>query len=152
MFAKKHRSPKTSTGNGQRPKTWNPRDLAQAPVRKATFPAKTLEKDIDSKDRDIDKEIEEDQRQINEAIRTAKTPEQLKRARKAAEYISQVSIDLGTTNRHPICLSKLLTNCYLLPQQVKQARSKMSDQNNNCLLYTSPSPRDKRQSRMPSSA
>ena len=27
-----------------------------------------------------------------------------------------------------------------------------SDQSNNCLLYTSPSPRDKRQSRMPSSA
>ena len=26
------------------------------------------------------------------------------------------------------------------------------DQTNNCLLYTSPSPRDKRQSRMPSSA
>ena len=26
------------------------------------------------------------------------------------------------------------------------------DKNNNCLLYTSPSPRDKRQSRMPSSA
>ena len=25
-------------------------------------------------------------------------------------------------------------------------------ENNNCLLYTSPSPRDKRQSRMPSSA
>ena len=27
-----------------------------------------------------------------------------------------------------------------------------TDQGNNCLLYTSPSPRDKRQSRMPSSA
>ena len=27
-----------------------------------------------------------------------------------------------------------------------------SDENNICLLYTSPSPRDKRQSRMPSSA
>ena len=30
--------------------------------------------------------------------------------------------------------------------------SKISEQLNICLLYTSPSPRDKRQSRMPSSA
>ena len=29
---------------------------------------------------------------------------------------------------------------------------KLARSNNNCLLYTSPSPRDKRQSRMPSSA
>ena len=29
---------------------------------------------------------------------------------------------------------------------------KKLDKDNNCLLYTSPSPRDKRQSRMPSSA
>ena len=32
------------------------------------------------------------------------------------------------------------------------ALSEMSDDPINCLLYTSPSPRDKRQSRMPSSA
>ena len=34
------------------------------------------------------------------------------------------------------------------PQKAKQQGDKLS----NCLLYTSPSPRDKRQSRMPSSA
>ena len=34
----------------------------------------------------------------------------------------------------------------------KLVDSSFPDQVNNCLLYTSPSPRDKRQSRMPSSA
>ena len=35
---------------------------------------------------------------------------------------------------------------------IDYARKKISTQFNDCLLYTSPSPRDKRQSRMPSSA
>ena len=34
----------------------------------------------------------------------------------------------------------------------KSQKIKNIEKNNNCLLYTSPSPRDKRQSRMPSSA
>ena len=38
------------------------------------------------------------------------------------------------------------------PFDVKGMRSKVSKKDIVCLLYTSPSPRDKRQSRMPSSA
>ena len=34
----------------------------------------------------------------------------------------------------------------------KDADGKVIEHDDNCLLYTSPSPRDKRQSRMPSSA
>ena len=41
-------------------------------------------------------------------------------------------------------LCKYVSSFYILKQ--------MYDQPKNCLLYTSPSPRDKRQSRMPSSA
>ena len=41
-------------------------------------------------------------------------------------------------------------------RKVKNAKNKsnksIGDNQHNCLLYTSPSPRDKRQSRMPSSA
>ena len=40
--------------------------------------------------------------------------------------------------------------CFTLPKKSIQEIQKYND--NNCLLYTSPSPRDKRQSRMPSSA
>ena len=36
--------------------------------------------------------------------------------------------------------------------RLKQRVSKLKDEGQVCLLYTSPSPRDKRQSRMPSSA
>ena len=35
---------------------------------------------------------------------------------------------------------------------LKPVMDKLSDEYKDCLLYTSPSPRDKRQSRMPSSA
>ena len=34
---------------------------------------------------------------------------------------------------------------------IKGPKGELSDSFNSCLLYTSPSPRDKRQSRMPSS-
>ena len=40
----------------------------------------------------------------------------------------------------------------LLTATEEQAELVMNQIHNNCLLYTSPSPRDKRQSRMPSSA
>ena len=36
--------------------------------------------------------------------------------------------------------------------RAQQTQDRSSTQDNDCLLYTSPSPRDKRQSRMPSSA
>ena len=36
--------------------------------------------------------------------------------------------------------------------EILESQNKEIDQNDICLLYTSPSPRDKRQSRMPSSA
>ena len=47
--------------------------------------------------------------------------------------------------------------CYLCPGNTRVSGQKNPDYQsvyvfNNCLLYTSPSPRDKRQSRMPSSA
>ena len=43
--------------------------------------------------------------------------------------------------------------CLLFDDDLGKDRENMSETSyNNCLLYTSPSPRDKRQSRMPSSA
>ena len=38
------------------------------------------------------------------------------------------------------------------PELVKKGQTRIDGLDDNCLLYTSPSPRDKRQSRMPSSA
>ena len=56
-------------------------------------------------------------------------------------------------------VSELLTyngKLFALPISIRQEawffHYELSEQNNICLLYTSPSPRDKRQSRMPSSA
>ena len=40
----------------------------------------------------------------------------------------------------------------LVPDEVKKARIDICRECNSCLLYTSPSPRDNRVSRMPSSA
>ena len=39
-----------------------------------------------------------------------------------------------------------------LESQFPGIKDRLCDENGDCLLYTSPSPRDKRQSRMPSSA
>ena len=49
MFAKRARSPETTIGSSKKPKTWNPRDHAQAPVRKIPFPTQSLSKDLESK-------------------------------------------------------------------------------------------------------
>ena len=41
---------------------------------------------------------------------------------------------------------------YSSEKDAQEERAKLLEQRKNCLLYTSPSPRDKRQSRMPSCA
>ena len=43
-------------------------------------------------------------------------------------------------------------NLEVNPNQIKVIKKLEDYHDSNCLLYTSPSPRDKRQSRMPSSA
>ena len=58
-------------------------------------------------------------------------------------FTEEIAIDLGTANTLIIHNDKVVINS---PSIVAMDRS------SNCLLYTSPSPRDKRQSRMPSSA
>ena len=45
-----------------------------------------------------------------------------------------------------------LTKESILPQQAAQAGISLPELFENCLLYTSPSPRDRQKSRMPSSA
>ena len=48
--------------------------------------------------------------------------------------------------------SKIYTHSYIFLDDVIRQPKNIDGWPNNCLLYTSPSPRDKRQSRMPSSA
>ena len=57
-------------------------------------------------------------------------------------YKKKYKVFLGARNNKQNFLVNNLTNCEVVPLDVS----------NICLLYTSPSPRDKRQSRMPSSA
>ena len=45
-----------------------------------------------------------------------------------------------------------LINRDLLAEKMSGSKDKYYVQNGNCLLYTSPSPRDRQKSRMPSSA
>ena len=67
-------------------------------------------------------------------------------------------ISLNTTNKMSVCLRDgeiiLRIVAYLLISNDESVLEKscLKDLKNTCLLYTSPSPRDKRQSRMPSSA
>ena len=69
------------------------------------------------------------------------------RIRYALEELGPVFVKLGQV---------LSTRRDLLPDDVGDELAKLQDQvapfPSSCLLYTSPSPRDKRQSRMPSSA
>ena len=52
----------------------------------------------------------------------------------------------------PLCHANNLPQGQLCQQCDNEDRSARNTHENSCLLYTSPSPRDKRQSRMPSSA
>ena len=54
--------------------------------------------------------------------------------------------------RRPTLLSPAAPERHLQPRYHHLASSVQHELSNHCLLYTSPSPRDKRQSRMPSSA
>ena len=57
----------------------------------------------------------------------------------------QLALDAAQAGANLILLSKDVHKLYALQDQIVQ-------NNNICLLYTSPSPRDQRGSRMPSSA
>ena len=57
-----------------------------------------------------------------------------------------IIVDDGSTDSTPEYLEQISEN------NVKIVRQENAGQHIACLLYTSPSPRDKRQSRMPSSA
>ena len=71
--------------------------------------------------------------------------------------VSEILAEMENEPRHCNVLSEQFD---LTPQELNEKLSYLithgfvsqSGQNNDCLLYTSPSPRDKRQSRMPSSA
>ena len=181
-YTKRQRSPEQDMESNKKTKVWDPKNQAQAPVRKSAFPARSLDSKVTSNKVDIDAQLDEDQRKVDEAIKTAKTPEQLKKAKSAAEYLKKVSKGYRKlTNNQLATILTLKTTLSLL--QVKATR--MSDANNNieaakaaaaadaedtlkqartsgfkrpgsssgtCLLYTSPSPRDRQKSRMPSSA
>ena len=64
--------------------------------------------------------------------------------------------DAGIVSRSPEGLEKMMTAivtaCAAFGLTVSEAKTEIMCLHKNCLLYTSPSPRDKRQSRMPSSA
>ena len=49
-------------------------------------------------------------------------------------------------------IAKIYGTTFILKKGTKKAEIVSSEESKTCLLYTSPSPRDKRQSRMPSSA
>ena len=49
--SKRLRSPEAATDSGKKPKTWNPRDQAQVPVRKCPFPTKSLDKETKQKNK-----------------------------------------------------------------------------------------------------
>ena len=48
--------------------------------------------------------------------------------------------------------AKVKSRIILSPEHAKRLHKALADNINNCLLYTSPSPRDRQKSRMPSSA
>ena len=62
------------------------------------------------------------------------------------EKLSQKHCSLETDAKSVTAARDLLT------QKVQNLENELSNCRNNCLLYTSPSPRDQRGSRMPSSA
>ena len=51
-----------------------------------------------------------------------------------------------------VCVNTDIVYIDKSPSMIKRAKRRILHHNEVCLLYTSPSPRDKRQSRMPSSA
>ena len=64
------------------------------------------------------------------------------------------STNILIADEHKCSGMKKLSKEYLActAKNIKEGAVKKKDQVKDCLLYTSPSPRDKRQSRMPSSA
>ena len=66
--------------------------------------------------------------------------------------ILRIILTLFTAYLLQITGLRLIGGILLLYIVYKLYKDVVSDLNNDCLLYTSPSPRDKRQSRMPSSA
>ena len=75
---------------------------------------------------------------------------------KVSDRISDMVVDTYLSNdpySRVACETLTTTNKVVLAGEVRGPKIKKDDLINKvCLLYTSPSPRDKRQSRMPSSA
>ena len=61
-------------------------------------------------------------------------------------------IDPDNLHDESLKIPQLHSKYYTLYNTINLLRERAREQYSNCLLYTSPSPRDKRQSRMPSSA
>ena len=96
--AKRPRCPEEKSSQScKKPKAWDPKDLAQVPKRKS-FPTKSLDSAPKSSF-DIGRQLEKDEKEVEMAIKNAKTPEQLQRARKAAEYIKEVCKKDSKTER-----------------------------------------------------
>ena len=65
------------------------------------------------------------------------------------------SLEIAKKEKKPIFLSVGYSSCHwchVMAHESFEDSQTAKIMNENCLLYTSPSPRDKRQSRMPSSA
>ena len=155
MNSKRRQSPQAGTP-GKKPKgNYNPRDEAVAPTRNPPFKTKPAgaskasadHSDSESEARDrayhesvkaqeinFDFELALDEDNIKEALAMATTDEQRERARKAAEYIEQVSgptCRQNQSNRHSISHLNQHTNYKL---QVRSRRNCLTDPKNKPVI------------------
>ena len=88
-------------------------------------------------------------RRPQQAVKTASSRKTTELASALAKHLHDYSV-FATPEDNLKILQQYLEK--ITPQTCQQAFKKAWAEENTCLLYTSPSPRDKRQSRMPSSA
>ena len=68
------------------------------------------------------------------------------------EYLAKQAKLAGTTTPAPAIEMSDESSLHIESNESNESSDVSLDQSNNCLLYTSPSPRDRQKSRMPSSA
>ena len=87
---------------------------------------------------------------------TKKYSEEMVQAASQMESLNSLyKVQLESANKQASINEESVENAVKLKEQMQSLASNLSSLNGvygGCLLYTSPSPRDKRQSRMPSSA